>query len=274
MALVCSQLSFRYPRAASDVLADVSFAVSRGELVGVAGASGCGKTTLLRLLAGLERPCAGTVTLDGEPLDGTVPRRIGLVQQLPERQLFAATAYDDVAFGPRTIGCSDEEVAERVEQALASVGLDIERARTTSPFAFSGGEQRRACIAGTLAMRPDYVLLDEPTAGLDPAQRDALMGLLAQRGVGVVVVSHDLDVLAEHVGRLVIIGDGGVRADGATADVACDGRLLACAGLEQPLAARMARRLRARGVALADGTATADALVEALAACGRAGERA
>ena len=277
--LACAGAAFTYGADQQPVLRDVTLALRPGQLVGLAGASGCGKTTLLRLLAGRLAPAAGTVQLDGMQSNGTpqvqraFTRQVGLVQQLPERQLFARTVWEDVAFGPRNLGLSAEEVDARVAEALAAVGFDAQRAREASPFALSGGEQRRVCLAGTLAMRPAYLLLDEPTAGLDPWQRDTLMELLAQRaqaGCAVLVVSHDLDLLAEHVQRLALVGEGTLLYDGPTAPALADASLLARAGLQQPLAARVAGRLQQRG-ALPAGPAAPIASMQALTAALAAG---
>ena len=277
--LACAGAAFAYGADQQPVLQGVTLALRPGQLVGLAGASGCGKTTLLRLLAGRLAPAAGTVQLDGMQSNGTpqvqraFTRQVGLVQQLPERQLFARTVWEDVAFGPRNLGLSAEEVDARVAEALAAVGFDAQRAREASPFALSGGEQRRVCLAGTLAMRPAYLLLDEPTAGLDPWQRDALMELLAQRaraGCAVLVVSHDLDLLAEHVQRLALVGEGTLLYDGPAAPALADVSLLARAGLQQPLVARVAGRLQQRG-ALPAGPAAPIASTQALTAALAAG---
>ena len=282
MPLVCSGLGFRYGGAEGAPLLDgLSLSIEPGEFVGVAGRSGTGKTTLLRLFAAREVPTEGTLSLDGLASDGApetkraFAERVGLVQQLPERQLFAKTVWEDVAFGPRRRGLSDEEVDARVEEALAAVDLDLERARETSPFAVSGGEQRRAALAGVLALRPDYLLLDEPTAGLDPEQRDALMALLerlADEGCAVVLVSHDAELLAAHAQRLLLIGGGGLLYDGPTKRAVADVALMEAAGLEQPLAAAMAARLRARGLAVADDVVSAEELAAALAPRAASGE--
>ena len=282
MPLVCSELGFGYGGAqAAPLLSGLSFALEPGELVGVAGPSGAGKTTLLRLLSAREAPTAGTLALDGRASDGTpearraFAERIGCVQQMPERQLFAKTIWEDVAFGPRKRGLADGELDARVEEALAAVGLDAARARETSPFAVSGGEQRRAALAGVLALHPDYLLLDEPTAGLDPQQRDALMELLeglADGGCAVVIVSHDAELLAAHTRRLLVLAEGGLLFDGPTADAVRDAALMEAAGLQQPLAAAMAARLRARGLAIGEDVASSDALLEALAPRAHDGE--
>lgn len=281
MPLDCREVSFGYADAAP-VLRSVSLSVAPGELVGLAGRSGCGKTTLLRLLAAREAPDAGTLSLDGRASDGSAEAkrafagRVALVQQLPERQLFASTVYEDVAFGPKNQGLPEAEVASRVEEALQAVGFGLSRAREASPFALSGGEKRRVCIASALALHPAYLLCDEPTAGLDPRQRDAVMDVLArcaEEGCGVVVVSHDLELLSSRASRLMLLDGGRVAYDGPAEPALADGELLASLGLAQPFAARLASRLRSRGAAVDESAVTPETLVASIARLAGKGER-
>ena len=242
--------------AARPVLSDVTLSLSPGEFVGIAGACASGKTTLLRLAAGRIAPTSGTVTVDGIASDATtatrrdITRIVSLCHQLPERQLFAKTLWADVAFGPANLGVDGGDLDRRTERALVSVGFDAARARQVSPFELSGGERRRAAIAGALAMEGRYLLLDEPTAGLDAASRDMLMGVLAERaasGTAVVVVSHDLELLAAHADRIVVLGPAAlsaapstILADGPASEVLADAAMLERAGLVQPLLWRLA----------------------------------
>lgn len=278
MSLVCEGVGVRYEGAAAWALRGASLTLRPGEAVGVVGRSGSGKTTLLRCLAGRLTSAEGSVRLGddacaqgkGLQLQGgnaasrrAWAQRVCLVDQLPERQLFGKTVYEDVAFGPRNAGLDERAVDARVEEALRAVGFDRGRARRVSPFALSGGEQRRVALAGMLALQAPYLLLDEPTVGLDAqglALLSRLVDELAAKGTCVVVVSHDVDFLADHVRRLVVLDGGGVVADGPTSEVLSQRTLLEDAGLEVPLAARIAARLRERGVDVG-AASTTDALI-------------
>lgn len=233
MSLSCSHVTVRHVGSTTDTLTDVSLEVCPGQIIGVTGVSGAGKSTLLRVLAGLLSPSTGTVAVDGTMLSPTPTAqerrehaaRVALVRQRPEQQFFAATVYDEVAFAPRNLELEPLEVERRVEAALEAVGLDARAIGPTSPFAHSGGEQRRIAIADMIALGSPYLLLDEPTAGLDPAARDHVLHSiqkLARDGRGVIVVSHDqhaLDICDSGVfelaeGRIQGLGmqNGRVRA--------------------------------------------------------------
>ena len=206
MSLTCSNITVRYPGADDYTLHDVSLEVMPSRVIGIVGASGCGKSTLLRVLAGSLDVQTGSVEADGIAL-GANPtadelrahrKAVALVQQRPELQFFAANVFDEVAFGPRNLGLDEAEVARRVGTSLASVGLDPTVVCYTSPFAHSGGEQRRIAIADMLALETPYLLLDEPTAGLDSHARQLLLEHLAQlarNGRGIVIATHDSRVL-------------------------------------------------------------------------------
>ena len=192
MALVADALSYTYGAGtsfAAPALKDVSLALDAGDLLLVVGATGSGKSTLLRLLSGLLDPDAGTVLVDSEPVGK--PGRVGIVFQNPETQFFAETVLDDVSFGPRNLRVPDVDAAAC--EALEAVGLPAAIFGSRSPFTLSGGEARRAAVAGVLAMRPAYLLLDEPTAGLDRIGRDAVLGAISavRDRTGVLVVTHD-----------------------------------------------------------------------------------
>lgn len=211
-ALAFESVTFSYPDAFNPALNDLSFSVERGEILGVEGPMGCGKSTLAQLAGGLQRPSAGRVLLDGRDLAGNCESRheIGVVFQHPEHQLFAATVFDDVAFGPRNLELDEQQVERRVREALESVGLGPEpELLNRSPFALSGGQQRRVAIAGVLACQPRVLVLDEACAGLDAIGRRQLLELLdrlnAERGLTVIFISHDredLDRLCDRVLRL------------------------------------------------------------------------
>ena len=240
-------------------LRDVAFDIRRGEILGIAGRTGSGKSTLIRHLNGLVSPAEGRVLLDGEDLAGkhaaaAARRRVGVVFQYPETQLFAATVFDDVAFGPRNLGLSPEEVEARVHEALAAVHLDSPGIFEASPFSLSGGQQRRVAIAGVLACAPQILVLDEPAAGLDPVSHQRLLDLVVElrqtRGLTVVAVSHDMADLARIADRVLVLDGGRMRALGTPERVFADGELLAQAGLEPPAPQMLAARLRDRGFAL------------------------
>jgi energy-coupling factor transport system ATP-binding protein len=209
---------------AVEALGGVSLTVEPGEVLGVIGGTGSGKSTLVQHLNLLLLPTSGQVLVDGADalsMDRTaLRRRVGLVFQTPEQGLFAPTVEEDVAFAPRRLGLDEGEVRERVREALGL--LDAGHLAGRSPFALSGGERRRVAIAGVLAMGSEVLVLDEPTAGLDPTARGDLIGLVVRlkaSGVTVVIVSHDLDEVAEVADRVCVLGGGAVRAIGTPADV-------------------------------------------------------
>lgn len=265
-----SGVSYSYtPRHAA--LNDVSFQVLEGETCAVVGQTGSGKSTLLRLLCGLEAPDAGSVEVAGATTATKrgrrdVRRAVGYVMQHPERQLFAQTVESDVAFGPRNMGLPTDEVARRVDHALDLVGLAAKK--DLSPFELSGGQKRLAAIAGVLAMQPKLLVLDEPTAGLDPRGRAGLRRLLAElhaHGVTIVQVTHSMEDAAR-ADRVVVLDESHVIADGAPAEVFSPenaGRLHACGlGIPRPLA--YARELEKKGVPALGEPLTIEELATAL----------
>lgn len=228
----------------------VSLMVRPGERLSIAGSTGSGKSTLLGVMAGILRPAAGRVLHDGQALSRKPrlqPGRIGLGLQSPENCLFERTVFDDVAFAPRRMGLDGERLGQRVMWALECVGLDAAASATREPFSLSVGEQRRVALAGVIAAEPAVLLLDEPTAYLDPAtRRDLLERLLAmndERGTTMVVVGHDMDELAVFAERLVIMDDGRVAADGPADKLLKDEALLERYGLEAPGTVRLCRLL-------------------------------
>ena len=250
-------------------LRDVSLAVRRGEFLGLAGHTGSGKSTLVQHLNGLIRPQEGSVCALGLDLSqkkdaAAVKAKVGVVFQYPERQLFAETVVQDVAFGPRNLGLSQDEVARRVASSLARVGLDLAAIGNKSPFELSGGQQRRVAFAGVLAMEPEVLVLDEPMAGLDPAARRDFLGLidrLHREGLTVVMVSHSMDDLANCCDRIVVMNEGAVFAEGAPAQVFEHADELKSVGLGVPAAQRMALTLAKAGVPLRfDGLYTVESL--------------
>ena len=237
---------------------DVSFSIYEGEFLGIAGHTGSGKSTLIQHMNGLVHPTTGRVLVDGKDIASkqaaTEARSlVGVVFQYPEHQLFAASVFDDVAFGPRNMGLSDEEVAVRVEESLERVGLDCEQLREKSPFELSGGQQRRVAFAGVLAMRPHVLVLDEPAAGLDPAARHDFLNMISDlhaQGLTVVMVSHSMDDLASLADRVVIMKEGELLCTGAPDEVFIRADELNEIGLGAPSPQRMANKLRAAGMPL------------------------
>lgn len=250
-------------------LRDVSLTVRRGEFLGLAGHTGSGKSTLVQHLNGLIRPQEGSVCALGLDLSNkkdaaAVKAKVGVVFQYPERQLFAETVAQDVAFGPRNLGLPQDEVARRVASSLARVGLDLAAIGDKSPFELSGGQQRRVAFAGVLAMEPEVLVLDEPMAGLDPAARRDFLGLidrLHREGLTVVMVSHSMDDLANCCDRIVVMNEGAVFAEGTPAQVFAHADELKSIGLGVPAAQRMALALAKAGVPLRfDGLYTVESL--------------
>lgn len=250
-------------------LRDVSLTVRRGEFLGLAGHTGSGKSTLVQHLNGLIRPQEGSVYALGLDLSSkkdaaAVKAKVGVVFQYPERQLFAETVVQDVAFGPHNLGLSQDEVARRVASSLARVGLDLATIGDKSPFELSGGQQRRVAFAGVLAMEPEVLVLDEPMAGLDPAARRDFLGLIRRlhdEGLTVVMVSHSMDDLANCCDRIVVMNEGAVFAEGVPAQVFAHADELKSIGLGVPAAQRMALALTEAGVPLHfDGLYTVESL--------------
>lgn len=255
-------------------LRDVSLTVRRGEFLGLAGHTGSGKSTLVQHLNGLIRPQEGSVCALGLDLSNkkdaaAVKAKVGVVFQYPERQLFAETVAQDVAFGPRNLGLPEDEVARRVASSLARVGLDLAAIGDKNPFELSGGQQRRVAFAGVLAMEPEVLVLDEPMAGLDPAARGDFLGLidrLHREGLTVVMVSHSMDDLANCCDRIVVMNEGAVFAEGTPAQVFARANELKSIGLGVPAAQRMALALAQAGVPLrCDKLYTVEALADELA---------
>lgn len=255
-------------------LRDVTLTVRRGEFLGLAGHTGSGKSTLVQHLNGLIRPQEGSVCALGLDLSNkkdaaAVKAKVGMVFQYPERQLFAETVAQDVAFGPRNLGLPQDEVARRVASSLARVGLDFAAIGDKSPFELSGGQQRRVAFAGVLAMEPEVLVLDEPMAGLDPAARRdflELIGRLHDEGLTVVMVSHSMDDLANCCDRIVVMNEGAVFAEGTPSQVFAHANELKSIGLGVPAAQRMALALAQAGVPLrCDRLYTVELLADELA---------
>lgn len=252
----------------------VSLTIRDGEFIGLIGHTGSGKSTLIQHLNGLLRPSSGRVLIDGKDLFAKdtdkreVRRKVGLVFQYPENQLFEETVAADIAFGPKNLGLSPEEVDARVRDACAQVHLDYETFKDRSVFELSGGQMRRAAIAGVLAMQPQTLILDEPCAGLDPRGRDEILGLVRElqrtRGTTVVMVSHSMDDVASLVSRVIVMNRGQIAMDGTPREVFRQGEALRAMGLDVPEAARLAARLREKGLDVPEDAYLHGELLEAI----------
>lgn len=252
----------------------VSLTIRDGEFIGLIGHTGSGKSTLVQHLNGLLRPSSGRVLIDGKDLFAKdtdkreVRRKVGLVFQYPENQLFEETVAADIAFGPKNLGLSPEEVDARVRDACAQVRLDYDTFKDRSVFELSGGQMRRAAIAGVLAMQPQTLILDEPCAGLDPRGRDEILGLVRElhqtRGTTVVMVSHSMDDVASLVSRVIVMNRGQIAMDGTPREVFRQGEALRAMGLDVPEAARLAARLREKGFDVPEDAYLHGELLEAI----------
>ena len=241
-------------------IAGVDFSAYAGEILGVIGHTGSGKSTFIQHLNGLLRPTSGQVFFEGEDIHLSKERtlqvrfQVGLVFQYPEYQLFEETVYRDIAFGPLNMGFSEDEVDLRVKEAAALVGLDATHLEK-SPFELSGGQKRRAAIAGVMAMVPRVLILDEPTAGLDPRGRDAIIGNIRafhqETGATVILVTHSMEEIARTVERIVVMKDGGLVMTGTPKEIfTSQGEELVGMGLDVPEVFRVVLRLRAMGIPL------------------------
>ena len=255
---------------------DVNLTIEDGEFIAVVGHTGSGKSTLVQHLNGLLKPTGGQVLIDGEDLNAPgadrrrIRQKVGLVFQYPEYQLFEETVARDIAFGPNNLGLSAEETDARVRRAMAHVHLDYDKYAERSPFELSGGQMRRVAIAGVLAMEPKVLILDEPTAGLDPRGRDRILGMIrdlhAEGGVTVIMVSHSMDDVARLATRLVVMSRGQLVATGTPREIFRQREMMERIGLGVPEAAQLCGKLRARGLPLPEDLYTPEELRDALLA--------
>lgn len=259
---------------------DVNLEVMPGEFLGIIGHTGSGKSTLIQHLNGLLRPTGGEIRLDGEDIWAKpkeirrVRFQVGLVFQYPEYQLFEETVFKDIAFGPKNMGLEDEEVERRVRQAAAFAGIDEEMLEK-SPFDLSGGQKRRAAIAGVLSMRPEVLVLDEPIAGLDPMGRREILALVENyrrhSGATVVLVSHNMDDVADIADRVIVMHRGGVALDGTPHEVFSQSEKMQSLGLDVPQVTLLADELRRRGMDVPKNIITRQEMLEYLLSKGVAG---
>ena len=278
--LELSDVCYTYDKgtpSAHEALSHIHLKIEQGSMTGLIGHTGCGKSTLLRMFNGLLRPDSGKILLSGKDIwenpkeISKVRFRVGLVMQYPEYQLFDETVRADIAYGPRNMGLSAEEIARRVEAAATFAGFPLDML-DRSPFELSGGQKRRAAIAGVMAMQPEVLVLDEPAAGLDPKGREDIFEGLAryrrESGATVIVVSHSMEDMAEYCDRLVVMNDGEIYMDGTKEEVFGESERLMQIGLNVPEITRIVAKLREGGMPLspkiytvADATAAIAALL-------------
>ena len=238
-------------------LDNIDLTIKKGEFVGIIGHTGSGKSTLIQHFNGILKPTSGDVfigdmnTKDKALAKSGLRYKIGLVFQYPEYQLFEETIEKDIAFGPKNMGLSEEEVTERVKEAMEIVGLDYEAKKDKSPFEISGGQKRRVAIAGILAMKPDILILDEPTAGLDPKGRDELFfqikRLYEKNNITIVLISHSMEDVAKLVNRIIIMKNGHIHLDKSTKEAFSDVDDLKKVGLNVPQITELMDILRKKG---------------------------
>jgi len=253
---------------------NLSLTIADGEFIGILGHTGSGKTTFVQHLNGLLMPTEGDVIVNGVNIKEKgaalreLRKQVGLVFQYPEYQLFEETVLKDIAFGPKNIGCSKEEIDERVQWACEQVGIDPETTGKASPFELSGGQMRRVAIAGVLAMRPSVLILDEPTAGLDPGGKRSILQMIkrlhADNSITVIMVSHNMDEIATLATRLIVMSHGELVMTGTSREVFRQADELKSIGLGVPQGAELVHRLIAEGYDLPDDLYTLEEVCDAI----------
>lgn len=262
MSIELKNVTYTYsPGTAYEIhaLKDINLSIPDGQFIGIIGHTGSGKSTLIQHFNALIRPTSGTITYNGEDIWGekydrrTLRSEVGLVFQYPEHQLFETTIFDDVCFGPKNQGLSKEEAGLRAFEALRSVGMP-EELYYQSPFDLSGGQKRRVAIAGVLAMKPEVLILDEPTAGLDPAGRDEILDLVArmhrERNMTVILVSHSMEDVAKYVERIIVMNHGQVMFDDTPKEVFRHYKELEAIGLAAPQVTYLMHELKEHGLSV------------------------
>lgn len=243
----------------SHALQDICLTVNEGEFLGIVGHTGSGKSTLIQHLNGLLKPSRGDVLVDGLNINQKEAKgklkelrmKVGIVFQYPEYQLFEETVEQDIAFGPRNLGLNDTEIRQRVQDAMALLKLDYASLRKQSPFDLSGGQKRKVAIAGVLAMQPKYLVLDEPTAGLDPKGREEFLEEIAtlhRKGMTIVMVSHSMDDVARYAQRMVVLDHGQIRLQGTPREVFSNHTELEAIGVGVPTLTKLLLELKAKGL--------------------------
>ena len=277
MSIEVKNISYVYmPRSPYERLAldDVSITIPEGKITAIAGHTGSGKSTLIQHLNGLISPTSGSVLVDGVDIAAkgqaarAARRSVGMVFQYPEHQLFEETVEQDIAFGPKNYGMSPEEISERVRFAMDFVQLDYKEYSQRSPFQLSGGQMRRAAIAGVVALKPKYLVLDEPTAGLDPKGREELMQrimkLHRQEKNTIILVSHSMDDIARFADNVVIMNRGRVLMEGTPHEVFVREDFIRQAGLDVPQITNIVKALKIRGWDISSNIYTMDEAVDAI----------
>ena len=270
-------VSFLYGEGTSyckEALKNVNVEINESSITGLIGHTGSGKSTMLQLLNGLAKPADGKVYLDGvdiweKPKEiGKIRYRVGLVMQYPEYQLFEETVEKDIAFGPKNMGLSESEIAERIREAIDFVGLSHD-VLTKNPFDLSGGQKRRVAIAGVIAMRPEVLVLDEPAAGLDPQGRDVILrGIFKYRektGATVIIVSHSMEDMARLCDDIIVLSHGEVVLNGTRDEVFAQSQMLEKIGLAVPQITLLMHELNARGIDVDNGIYTEEAAAAEIA---------
>lgn len=260
-------------------LDDINLTIEDGQFIGIIGHTGSGKSTLIQHLNGLIKPTSGTILYNGKDITAKAAgnkkklkkedmlsmkelrRHVGLVFQYPEHQLFEATVLEDVCYGPKNMGLSNEAAMKKAEEALRQVGFPEDK-YGDSPFDLSGGQKRRVAIAGVLAMDPDVLILDEPTAGLDPAGRDEILGQISQlhrkRGITVILVSHSMEDVAQYVDRIIVMNHGQAMYDGTPEEVFANYKTLETVGLAAPQVSYLCHELKEKGFDVDENCTTVD----------------
>ena len=236
----------------------ISFTVEDGSFVGIIGHTGSGKSTLVQHLNGILRPTRGKIYVDGEDITQKnvsltdIRKKVGLVFQYPEYQLFEETVAKDVAFGPKNLGLPEQQIDMRVRNAIELVGLDYEEIKDVSPFELSGGQKRRVAIAGVIAMQPGVLILDEPTAGLDPKSHDDILkmidGMRASQQMTTILVSHNMDDVAKMADKVLVIDEGRLAMEGTPQEVFSKGEELTALGLDLPAVTHILMKLKEKGI--------------------------
>ena len=260
MSIELKNIAFTYGQGTAFehcAIKNIDLKIEKNEFIGIIGQTGSGKSTLVQLLNGLLKATAGDILYDGKSIYEknydmkTLRQKVGLVFQYPEHQLFEVDVLSDVCFGPRNLGLSSEEAKERAKEALAMVGMK-ESHYAKSPFELSGGQKRRVAIAGVLAMKPEYLILDEPSAGLDPKARDEILGTIAglkeKTGISIILVSHSMEDVAKYVDRLIVMNKSEIIYDDTPKSVFKNYKELEKIGLRAPQITYLVHRLKKEGI--------------------------
>lgn len=249
-------------------LDEINISIDEGEFIGLIGHTGSGKSTFVQHLNGLMKPTSGSIIVDGVNILEKkanlreVRQKVGLVFQYPEHQLFEESVYKDIAFGPKNLGLNEKEVDERVKNAMELVGLDFESLKDRSPFELSGGQKRRVAIAGVIAMKPKVLVLDEPTAGLDPSGRDEILNevreLFEKEGITIILVSHSMEDVARLVNRILVMHKGKIVMDDTTREIFKRAPELENIGLGVPQITKFMRSFKEKGNMVDDDILTVE----------------